>query len=65
MAKRTKTLSQHQMYRIWDTMEDILMFVEIGEYELPRIENVEIGHGQPESERSPYSLNSSSSSSGL
>ena len=50
MAKRTKTLSQHQMYRIWDTMEDILMFIEGGEYELPRIENVEIGHGQPAEE---------------
>ena len=50
MAKRTKTLSQHQMYRIWDTMEDILMFLEGGEYELPRIENVEVGHGQPAEE---------------
>ena len=50
MAKRTKTLSQYQMYHIWDTMEDILMFVESGEYELPHLENVEIGHGQPAEE---------------
>ena len=50
MAKRAKTLSQYQMYHIWDTMEDILMFVEGGEYELPYIKPDWIGKGQPTEE---------------
>jgi hypothetical protein len=48
--KQAKGLSQANMYAIWDTMEDILMFIEGGEYSLPDIVNLRPGNRQPTEE---------------
>lgn len=48
--KQAKSLSQGNMYDIWDTMEDILMFIEGGEYSLPDIVNLKPGNRQPTEE---------------
>jgi len=48
--KQAKGLSQENMYDIWDTMEDILMFIEGGEYSLPDIVNLRPGNRQPTEE---------------
>ena len=48
--KQAKSLSQGNMYDIWDTMEDILMFIEGGEYSLPVIVNLRPGNRQPTEE---------------
>ena len=38
MTTQAETLNQDQMYLLWDAIEDVLDFVESGEYSLPPIE---------------------------